>query len=216
MFQIVRSSPVPLADQLVESMSALIVDGRLAAGARLPSVRLMARRAGVSPFTVTTAFERLIARGLIFSRRGSGHFVASNRRTASVENVELGPPPQAEAAVHFTHSAFEGRHIVIAAGSGFLPSSWYDDAFSPAAVMKAARDSATSAAPPQGDGGLRELLAERLHASGVAVAARNIVVTAGASQAFDLIARRLLAPGETVLVKDPGYSCCRRSSRPMG
>ncbi len=205
MFQVVRNSPVPLADQLVEGLSALILTGRLSAGARLPSVRLLARRAGVSPFTVTAAFERLLARGLIESRRGSGHFVASNRRPTSLQNVELGPPPQADAAVRFTHSAFDVRNIVVAAGSGFLPTSWYDDAFSVTAITKAAREAAVSAAPPQGDGELRELLAERLHLGGIASAARNIVVTAGASQAFDLIARRLLSPGDTVLVEDPGY-----------
>jgi DNA-binding transcriptional MocR family regulator len=205
MFQVVRSSPVPLADQLVEGLSTLILTGRLTPGARLPSVRSLARRAGVSPFTVTAAFERLLARGLIESRRGSGHFVASNRRALSMQEVEQGPPPQADAAIRFTHSAFDARNIVVAAGSGFVPSSWYDDAFSAAVLSRAMREAATVAASPQGDGELRELLAERLHLSGVPVAARNIVVTAGASQAFDLIARRLLSPGDKVLVEDPGY-----------
>ncbi|MFX8106507.1 aminotransferase class I/II-fold pyridoxal phosphate-dependent enzyme, partial [Acinetobacter baumannii] len=33
----------------------------------------------------------------------------------------------------------------------------------------------------------------------------NIVTTFGASQAFDLLGRILLSPGDAVLVEDPGY-----------
>lgn len=205
MFQVVRSSPIPLADQLVQGMSSLIESGRFTEGARLPSIRLLARRSGVSPFTVSVAFERLLARGLIESRRGSGYFVAPHHSAHAPIAVELGPPPQADLAVRFTHSALEPRDIVVPAGAGFLPSSWYADALPAAALSRNARVSAAAPAPAQGDGALRELLAERLHVGGVPAAARNIVVTAGASQAFDLIARRLLAPDDTVLVEDPGY-----------
>src|SRR5256885_178873 len=48
-------------------------------------------------------------------------------------------------------------------------------------------------------------LAERLVQRGIACGPANIVTTFGASQAFDLIARILFAPGDTVLVEDPGY-----------
>jgi len=40
---------------------------------------------------------------------------------------------------------------------------------------------------------------------GIAAGAANIVTTYGASQAFDLLARILFAPGDAVLVEDPGY-----------
>jgi DNA-binding transcriptional MocR family regulator len=40
---------------------------------------------------------------------------------------------------------------------------------------------------------------------GIAASAANIVTTYGASQAFDLLARILFAPGDAVLVEDPGY-----------
>ena len=40
---------------------------------------------------------------------------------------------------------------------------------------------------------------------GVAAAPSQIVLTEGASRAFELVIRRLLAPGDTALVDDPGY-----------
>jgi DNA-binding transcriptional MocR family regulator len=58
---------------------------------------------------------------------------------------------------------------------------------------------------PQGLLELREQVAARLVQNGIAAGAANIVTTYGASQAFDLLARILLAPGDAVLVEDPGY-----------
>ena len=52
---------------------------------------------------------------------------------------------------------------------------------------------------------LREHIAARLVQNGIAASAANIVTTAGASQAFDLLARILLSPGDAVLVESPGY-----------
>ena len=59
--------------------------------------------------------------------------------------------------------------------------------------------------PPQGLTELREQIATRLLQHGIAASAANIVTTYGASHAFDLLARILFAPGDTVLVEDPGY-----------
>ena len=59
--------------------------------------------------------------------------------------------------------------------------------------------------PPQGLTELREQIATRLLQHGIAASAANIVTTYGASQAFDLLARILFSPGDTVLVEDPGY-----------
>lgn len=52
--------------------------GTLAGGSRLPSIRQLAKSNGVSPSTVVTAFDRLVAQGLIEARPASGYFVAAN------------------------------------------------------------------------------------------------------------------------------------------
>jgi DNA-binding transcriptional MocR family regulator len=205
-FQIVRNSAKPLGDQLVDEVSDLIASGRLAEGSRLPSVRELSRRTGVSVYTAVTAFERLQARGLVESRRGSGYFVVRHRTHAMIASIEQGPPPSADPVLGFTRSAFEPQDILVPAGSGFLPASWFADAIPPSMVSKAVKSEALTATPPtEGDPELRSLLVERLHLAGIPAAPRNIVVTFGASHAFDLIARGFLAPGDTVLVDDPGY-----------
>src|SRR5437762_11101840 len=62
----------------------------------------------------------------------------------------------------------------------------------------------------QGDAGgyppLRRAIAEYVgHSRGVRCAAEQIIVTSGAQQALDLLARVLLDPGDEVWMEDPGY-----------
>jgi DNA-binding transcriptional MocR family regulator len=97
---------------------------------------------------------------------------------------------------------------IVAAGSGFLPENWLMET-TPAAVLtrlaRGRRSQTFLPCPPQGLTELREQIATRLLQHGIAASAANIVTTYGASQAFDLLARILFAPGDTVLVEDPGY-----------
>jgi len=59
---------------------------------------------------------------------------------------------------------------------------------------------------PQGHGLLRESLARFLSdAYGFAVGPENLLITAGASQALDLICTLFTRPGDTVLVEEPTY-----------
>lgn len=204
MFQVVRNSPKPLGDQLVEEVSRLIESGKLPEGFRLPSVRQLARRAGVSAYTVTTAFQRLSAKGLIEARAGSGYFVARLRRQAA--RVELAPAPSLDPVLGFTRDLLEQDNVTVPAGSGFLPAEWLADAIPSATLSRFGKSGAAlEPATVQGDAPLRELLAERLRHASVPVAAQHLVITFGASQAFDLIATTLLSAGDTVLVEDPAY-----------
>jgi DNA-binding transcriptional MocR family regulator len=97
---------------------------------------------------------------------------------------------------------------IVAAGSGFLPENWLMET-TPASVLtrlaRGRRSQTFLPCPPQGLPELREQIATRLLQHGIAASAANIVTTYGASHAFDLLARILFAPGDTVLVEDPGY-----------
>jgi DNA-binding transcriptional MocR family regulator len=205
MFQLVRNSSKPLGDQLVDELRDLIVAGRLATGSKLPSVRQLARRTGVSPYTVMTAFERLQATGLIVARAGSGYFIAPRAEMTGPAVAELGPSPPQSAALGYVHAVMEQKSISVPAGSGFLPASWYSEGISPSMVSRRINGALARPTSVQGDAVLRELLAERLHARDIPAAPRNIIVTIGASQGFDLIIRALLSPGDAVLIDDPGY-----------
>ncbi|WP_053240113.1 GntR family transcriptional regulator [Pleomorphomonas koreensis] len=66
----------PLCRRLEVALRAAIAEGRLAAGAPLPSERAMAAGLSVSRITVRQALAPLVAEGLIMTRPGAGASVA--------------------------------------------------------------------------------------------------------------------------------------------
>lgn len=208
MFELSRQSAIPLVDQIVERITKLAQQGQLAAGARLPSIRKLAKLVGASPFTVVDAYDRLVARGLIESRAGRGFFVTARREVAPLAAVEAALPDGDSDALALARLCLSSSTEIIAAGSGFLPENWLLEA-APGGILtrlsRGRRPQSWLPCPPQGLPELREQIAARLSQHGIAASAANITTTFGASQAFDLLARILLTPGDAVLVEDPGY-----------
>src|SRR5882757_6026008 len=89
-----RDAKQPLQDQIVGYFRAAVLDGRLKAGARVPSSRALALEHGVSRVTAVQAYDRLVAEGYLVARPGAGLFVAD-----SVPDDHLLPAP-ARAPVH--------------------------------------------------------------------------------------------------------------------
>lgn len=65
----------PIYQQIARHFEERIFDGRLAAGARLPTTAELAGEFQVNPETVQTALALLTRRGLLERRRGAGTFV---------------------------------------------------------------------------------------------------------------------------------------------
>ncbi len=207
MFELARDSSVPLVDQIVGRLSALIQDGQLATGTRLPSIRKLAALIGASPFTVVDAYDRLVARGLVASRAGRGFYVASRAVGVALAVIEAVPDPGTD-ALAFLRAGIADPTCLIAAGSGFLPDSWVQELTGGAVLSRLARSRRPqlwATCPPQGLRELREQIIGKLQRQGIAAGMDNLVTTIGASQAFDLLCRSLLAAGDAVLVEDPGY-----------
>jgi GntR family transcriptional regulator len=70
-----RRGGVPVRDQIVTQLEMKILEGSLAQGQRLPSVRALARRLKVHHNTVSAAYQDLEAAGHVELQRGSGVFV---------------------------------------------------------------------------------------------------------------------------------------------
>lgn len=78
------SSDLGIAGQIRARLALLIADGQLEPGARLPSVRGLAKQLGTNVNTVRAAYARLEADGLVSTRHGVGTVViqASTDRLA--------------------------------------------------------------------------------------------------------------------------------------
>jgi DNA-binding transcriptional MocR family regulator len=207
-----RGALASLPEQLAQWLAARIHARALAAGARLPSVRQAARRYGLSPSSVVAAYDQLQAQGLVEARAQRGFFVrepAGRRATAqALPPMRRAPPLDAVALVR---SMFEQRaDKVVSPGIGTLPPDWLDLPLLHAALRRAALEDAREQASlrygdPAGDARLRAALTHRLADLGIGAHAGQIVTTAGATAALDLVAHVLLAPGDSVLVDEPGW-----------
>ena len=70
-----KSSPIQLCEQLLEKITLMISQGILKPGTRLPSCRKLAAQMAISNNTVVSAYQNLIARGMVESRPRRGYFV---------------------------------------------------------------------------------------------------------------------------------------------
>jgi DNA-binding transcriptional MocR family regulator len=204
----VRRRPTSLKSLVVriaEELKAQIQSGALPAGGRLPSVRQLARDRRISPFSAAEIYNTLVAAAVVEARAGSGYFVPRHVRS-SAESVP-GPEFPTDSIWERRREA-SARPIEVDAGCGWLPSGWlYEDGVR-AALRALARQPALRL---QGYGnalGLPELrshIAKLLELRGIGARADRIVLTAGASQALDLVVRECLKPGDAAIVEDPGY-----------
>jgi GntR family transcriptional regulator len=72
----------PIYRQLRDRVVAMILEGTLAEGDPLPSVRTVAADYRVNPLTVLKGYQELVAEALGETRRGRGMFVRTGAREA--------------------------------------------------------------------------------------------------------------------------------------
>ncbi|WP_277757702.1 PLP-dependent aminotransferase family protein [Achromobacter denitrificans] len=212
-WQPVRQADATLVAQLADGLARRIDEQGLRPGTRLPSIRKMAEQSGVSRFTVVEAYDRLVARGLVQSRRGAGFFVRARSgplaAVAAASPNSLAPPARIDVAWLLRSMFRETSALGMPGGAGLLPPDWLDPemvAGAVRAVGRSVRGHLVSYGHPQGFAPLRQQIAASLQNDGVpAHPELNLLTTNGVTHGLDLIARYLVKPGDTVLVEDPAW-----------
>jgi DNA-binding transcriptional MocR family regulator len=220
---VTNTSPVPigplsraagesLTDQIVRTVAARIDERELRSGSRMPSIRRFADSHGVSPFTVVAAYDKLVARGYLESRRGAGFFIrarapvggAAPASSASVPE----PAVQALDVVWLVRNMFRQMPHQQMPGTGVLPGEWLDGDSVANALRAIGRQNASlllNYGVPQGFLPLRQQLQRKLAELEIGAAPEQIVTTAGVTQGLDMVAREFTRPGDTILVDDPAW-----------
>lgn len=212
-----------LSGEIYRQVRGAIVDRRLRPGDRLPPSRELARLLVVARATVTVAYERLAAEGFVAVRQGAGTFVGelapeigrdkSAPRCGGIlqpreiwQSIEL--PTMAEKPARFDFR------------TGLCDVALFPDGEWRRAVNLALRSGAATAGVyehPVGHHDLRSAIARHIGISrGIAASADDIVITNGTQQALDLLARVLLAPGDTIAVESPGYEPPKQLFKTLG
>jgi GntR family transcriptional regulator / MocR family aminotransferase len=215
---------------LYGQLKAAILDGRLTAGAKLPPTRKSDAYFGISRNTAIEVYERLLNEGYVVTRHGSGTYVA-DRLPASPSR----PSPHGAGSPDHRLNEFWLRPDVTAAMSFWrdrperssAPSQVPQIDFRPALVdsrlfpfdvfrrviakqLRGLERRPASFKSPQGNQGnysLRDAIIKHIALTRAVVCRpEDVLVTSGAQQAFDLLARALVTPNETVVaLEDPGY-----------
>jgi DNA-binding transcriptional MocR family regulator len=205
MFALNPQSATPLVLQIVDGFRLAIQDGSLRPGSKAPSIRQFAHAHGVSVFTVVDAYDRLVAQGYFTSRPHSGFFVRQ-RPVSDIEVPGHGPNFNFD-SMWYLRRIFENRALRMKPGCGWLPSDWLFQE----GVRRSLRSLSTDDVDlggygePKGYPPLRQLVRDLLAEQEIAVSSEQVLLTQGSSQALDLVARRLVRPGDAVLVDEPGY-----------
>jgi DNA-binding transcriptional MocR family regulator len=205
-------SSTPLVVQIVDGLRQLIADGVLRPGTKVPSIRQFAASHQVSVFTVVEAYDRLVALGWLVSRPHSGFFV--RQRAGGAGSVAAPALPAGGLAgtsfdsMWYLRKIFENRHLSMKPGCGWLPGDWlFDDGLKRSLRNLAAEEVDLGGyGDPKGFPSLRGLIRDTLAEQHIETVPEQVLLTQGSSQALDLAARRLVRPGDAVLVDDPGYA----------
>lgn len=201
-----RSDRRGVSSALYEQIRSAVVDGRLEPAQQLPTSRALAADLGVARSTIATVYGRLTAEGYLDGRPGAGTYVA--HVVPNDHEIDLVPS-------NLGHRAAAPVRIDLRTGRP-------DPALFPLVSWRRCVVAALQA-PPPGYGDLaglpvlRQTLATWISRSrGVSANASRVVVTAGAQQAFFLIASGLIGRGSCIAVEAPGYVPAAAAFRAAG
>lgn len=216
---------VPRYRQVFEQLRTAILDGRLRPGRRLPSTRALAKELSVSRNTVMAAYDQLFAEGYIDGTVGSGTLVsetlpedalaARNDASSPIQAALSAQRPLSKTAIALQDAP--GRTRSSSHGIAFRSGSPEIDRF-PWNQWSRMTSRFWRQPPRQllsyGEVGgympLRTAIADYLRSvRGLICEAEQVIITTGAQQAIDLVARCLLNPGDRVWVEEPGYAGIR-------
>ncbi|MFC8301091.1 PLP-dependent aminotransferase family protein [Micromonospora orduensis] len=214
------AGPGDRASRIYRQLLDAILDGRLRSGERLPPSRELARRLDVARNTVTVAYERLTAEGLVVARVGAGTFVTdepvarARPRPAPAGGVRpralwasAGPTPVAA-----RQPAYDFR--LGTPDTGLFPLGTWRRLVAGELRASTVRHGYRA---PDGHPDLRAAIARYAGlARSVRARADDVIVTHGAQQALDLIGRIMIEPGDRVAVEEPGYPPARRLFHSLG
>lgn len=206
-----------LVARVVATIVTEVRSGAIRPSGRLPSERACAQRLNVSRNTVTAAYGELERRGIIRRLHGKGSFLCalptaeetfswSGKISRSADSLD-------EPVLELLARRCSGDIAhPLSAGTPSLatfPAEVYSEL-----VRRTLTDDLPgmfAVAPTEGQWRLREALAQWLH-----VQPQNVMITAGAQEGIDLLARCLVEQGEAVVMESPTYSGAIQSFRSAG
>lgn len=213
------AAEAPLYQQIFDQVVERVRSGAFPSGYRLPPTRDLAQALGTHRNTVVRAYEDLLAAGFVESTVGRGTFVAKQRGLRAVASVPAAtrlPWNSLLSRAATVESLTRSERLPQRPASGDVinltrmqpsPDLIPDELLRRCLDHVLRTQGAQLMAYANRDGAprLRAAIAADLVRQGVPASADDIVVTSGSQQAFDLVVRALVNPGDPFLVDESTY-----------
>ncbi|AFZ68202.1 PLP-dependent aminotransferase family protein [Deinococcus peraridilitoris] len=202
--------------QIARQLRAAILDGRLARSAPLPSTRALSRELGVARGAVVEAYAELHAEGYLESRHGSGTRVMAASPPTGPRGTRASVPGETSRWLRGEPDPVAADGPPSAPGIHFRLGQPSVRELDQDAWRRAWRDMLQGVPPcdygdARGEVELRSTLAGFLTRSrGLPTAPDDLIVTTGAAQGLNLLARAVLREGDRVAFEEPGYRFARQ------
>jgi GntR family transcriptional regulator / MocR family aminotransferase len=209
-----------IQQQMVKHLRQMIQEGTLPLGSKLPSTRSLSEQLKVSRGSVVNAYQHLVAEGYIETQTASATFVSRHLpesfiQAEQVEETLTGPAPTPHAVTFvgqtsalrlfnpeqdklfcdFRMGRAEKSFFPIKAWRRLIPE-----------CLGGAEYPLSQYGDPAGYWPLRLAICSHiLRARGVRCKPAQVIIVAGCQEGLNVIARTLVAPGDTVAVEDPCY-----------
>ncbi len=181
----------PLYAGLADRIRGAVTDGRLPAGARLPSERELMGAMTLSRSTVTRAYQELREQGYLRTRQGSG----------SVLHLPVVPGGRVD---HLLTPAGSQPDDIDLTTTAAAAGPWLMEAYTDALAHCEAYLPGVGYYP-SGLPVLRELVADRFTERGLPTSADQILITSGALSSTAIAARALGLRGARMVIESPTY-----------
>lgn len=203
--QLIKDKKEALYVQLYDQLREYMISGKLSHGYLLPPVRKFAKFLAINPGTVMSAYKLLEKNGYIFSRAGSGSYVAELSDVVDQEDCEKQDEEEID-AIEILSPKFDETYINLAS-IALNPDLISVEAFKKVLIEVLDRDQgyAFSYQESQGFYPLRESIAKDLKKNGVKAEANTMQIISGAQQGIDIVAKAFLNYGDYVFTENPTY-----------
>jgi DNA-binding transcriptional MocR family regulator len=201
-----------LYEKVADQIARQIDNGTLLPGDRIPSVRRLNSRLGVSMSTVLQSYMLLEDKGLIEARPQSGYYVRLQKRDLPPE-PKMSHPPAAASDVGVAELAAEVHEAIMdpavvplgtaTASQDLLPTARLNRIL--ASIARNAGSANNRYESPRGNPDLRRQIARRSIDWGTSLGSEDIITTFGCTEALNLCLRAVTRPGDLVAVESPTY-----------
>ncbi|MGF6224858.1 PLP-dependent aminotransferase family protein [Pseudomonas frederiksbergensis] len=218
-----------LHQRIQRALRALILEGALDPGLKLPATRVLAKSLGIARDTVENAYVQLHRDGFIVRREGAGSYVcetlgtelrgAARRRIKAQEVKGNQAAPGAglsqRGRMIFDSGGVTDQQVIKAFATGLpetrtFPTDVWERL--QRQVMKDYRANVLLHGDPQGAEPLRKAIATYLNLErGAKCSADQILVLSSTRQALFLCAQLLVDAGKPILLENPGYFGARKA-----